>query len=208
MKFQKILSLVTLVIAALATVLALFFCSGVLAAIINYSVKDVASQTPEWEINAQPLYDYSQKMNNVLVIMGIVLILTVALMYLMGNSKRRNYYVTNIVSTGIYVLYAVTFAIVFIVACIGCFVRLGNVDVAEWKRYEAELSPTTGRPLHNQYYDYNYSTLVLGILMGVVLLATAAAWVLNLLWKIKLMKGEKQLLEQGAIANKSDMEVA
>lgn len=206
MKFQKILALVTLIIAALATVLSLFFCSGVLYAVISYGHRyenDAAAR-----FGVQDLYEYSQSMNNVLVIMGIVLILTVVLMYIMGNSSRRNYYVTNLVATCVYVAYAAVFAIVMIAVCGGCFARIGKIDFEAWKAHEAQIDEATGDFKYAQHYDRNVATLVLGIIMGIIVLATAAAWVLNLLWKLKLMKGEKQLLAQGGVASTSDLEVA
>ena len=205
MKFQKILALVTLIIAALATVLSLFFCSGILYAVISYCKKTEFDDDPKFGVQA--LYEYSQSMNDVLVIMGIVLILTVVVLYAVGNSKRRNYYITNMVATGIYVVYAVVFAIVMLAVCGTCFSKMGEIDFDAWKAYEAQTD-ADGHLVRGQNYNRNIATLVLGIMMSVVVLINAVAWVLNLLWKLKLMKGEKRLLEQGGVASTSDLEVA
>ena len=201
MKFQKILALVTLVIAALSIVLALFFCSGILYAVVNYSAKTAEEEA---YYGVQELYEFSQSANNILVIMGIVLILIVAAMYIMGNAKRRNYYISNIVATYVYVVYAAVYAIAMIAVCAVCFALMGKIDFETWKADEDFILSLGGET----YYTRNVATLVLGLLLSGVLLATAVAWVLNLVWKIKLMKGEKQLLEQNGVASTSELEVA
>lgn len=203
MKFQKILALVTLIIAALATILALFFCSGVLYAITLHNGTAVYDQT----YDVQELYEYSQNANNVMVIMAIVLILVSALMFLMGNNSRRNYYISNVVATFIYVAYALAFAIALIVICATCFSLMNTVDFEGWLAAEEEKKEILGADAITDY-SRDVTTLILGIIMSVVVIGSAVAWILNLLWKLKLMKGEKQLLENGGVASTSDLEVA
>ncbi|MGN0805946.1 MAG: hypothetical protein ACI4MC_02820, partial [Candidatus Coproplasma sp.] len=65
MKFQKILSTVSLVVAALSIVLGLCFCSGVMSEIISYL-------SESYGIGADNLYNYSQSANNTLIILSIV----------------------------------------------------------------------------------------------------------------------------------------
>ena len=40
---------------------------------------------------------------------------------------------------------------------------------------------------------------VIGYVTSGIVLATGIVWVLNLVWKVKLMKGEKALLEAGLV---------
>lgn len=202
MKFQKILTLITLIVAALAIVLALSFCSGIFTAAKNYVDED------NW--GANEIYYYGNKINGMLLILAIVLLLTVVLLYVMGCNKRRKYYVTNYIAIGVFVLYALVFGIILLVICSNCLNLYNQIDFEGWREYEGTMQEFNGelRPAYNQYYNDNIATAYLGIVMFVVLLVNVTAWVLNLVWKIKLMKGEKALLEQGAVEDKAELEVA
>lgn len=202
MKFQKIFALVTLITAALAAVLALIFCSGLLDAIRQYSY--IADRI---DIGADSLYIYSQDINGPLLVMAIVLIVTAVLLYVFGCNKMRNYYITNYIAIGLYVVYAVVFAIFMIIVCSTCLSYRGEIDFETWREYEAQVD-AEGHLTRRQYYNDSIFTIVLGIILALVILVEAAGWVLNLIWKLKLMKGEKALLEQGAIKDTEEMEVA
>ncbi|MDE7086947.1 MAG: hypothetical protein K2O67_02020 [Clostridia bacterium] len=178
--------------AALSFVLGVLFTSGILEKVRFYatealSVDPITNQPIHDIIGADALYNYSQHMNNVFVIMAIILILAVVTLYITATNKRRNYYVTNYVSIGIVVAFSVAFAIFLMAMCGTCISLANQIDMAQWKT----LSETSGYP---SGYSENYATIILGFILAVIILLEAAAWVLNLLWKIKLMKGEKALL--------------
>ena len=207
MKFQKILALISLVTAALAVALSLCFCSGVLNAVINYTSINYGYDA--WGVDN--LYTFSQGINNALFIVAIVFLLATVLLYIMGCNKRRNYYTTNYVAIGVYAAAAFAFVIFMIIVCAMCFVYMGEIDFVAWKEYEAEMEIGIGGELvysHNRYFSDNCATMVLGILLSVVVIAEIVVWILNLVWKIKLMKGEKALLAQGVVESKAEMEVA
>lgn len=192
MKFQKILTLVSLITAALSCVLALFFASGILEKIRFYStsylsVDPVSGQPIPDFIGADALFNYSQSMNNAFVLMAIFFVVAIATLYITATNKRRNYYITNYVSIGIVVAYSVAFAIFLIAMCGTCISLAGQIDFEKWKTY----SETSGYPAG---YSQNYATIILAIILAIVILLEVAAWVLNLIWKLKLMKGEKALL--------------
>ncbi|MCM1438332.1 MAG: hypothetical protein NC131_03860 [Roseburia sp.] len=208
MKFQKILTTVTLIIAALCIVLSLSFCSGVFEAARHYSIK--LYEDDIW--GADALYVYGNQMNDILLIVSIVLLLSVVLLCIMGCNKRRNYYITNYVAIGIFIACALVFGIILIIVCANCLNLYGQIDFAAWKEYENEMELGTDKVTmvysHDRFYNDNCASVYIGIVMFVVLLAEIAAWVLNLIWKLKLMKGEKALLEQGAVEKKAELEVA
>lgn len=198
MKFQKILSLVSLIFAALTIVYGLCFISGTMYECLNYLP---SNGKDKYEINAEGLYNYSQYANNVLVILAIVLLLTVVTVYITATNKRRNYYITNYISIGLVVAYAVACAIAMIVICSKTIGYANEIDYVKWKEwYDQTTKPD---PYGNFSYvnPRNYSedktTLILGIVIAVILLVEAAAWIFNLIWKIKLMQGEKALLANG-----------
>ena len=145
MKFQKILALVTLILAALSFVLGILFCSGIIgesriytSGKFTYTVTDpVTGKETEIKnaINADALFEYTQHINNVIVIMAIVFILVVLTLFITSTNKRRNYYVTNYVAIGLVVLYSFVFAICMIVFCSKCVVLAQQIDMKAWKGF-------------------------------------------------------------------------
>ena len=183
MRFQKILMLVTLVVAALSFVYALSFCGGT---IYQYnSLYDQINKVAEVE-GAEALFLASQQYNDILIGLSVAFIVIVALNFVMASQSRRNYYVTNYVSIILTAVYAVVFAILLLVFVSNTFSLFAAIDreVAEFE-YSLVMD------------DFKYSVVnfILGYLMAALMIVNAVILVLNLVWKIKLMKGEKQLLK-------------
>jgi hypothetical protein len=87
--------------------------------------------------------------------------------------------------------------VVALVVVIYNLVAMSNVlnlfyNEIDWDLYEANK---------NANYPVSKSALnfVLGYILQVIVLVDVAALVLNLVWKIKLMKGEKELLANGFV---------
>lgn len=198
MKFQKILSLVTLILAALSIALSLCYCSGVMSEIINYTSAKMTTESDA--IGADALFEYSQSANNTLLILAIVFILVVAFIYITSTNKRRNYYITNYIAIGLLAAYALVFAIVMLVICGKSNGYVNQIDFAKWKEmYEAHTTDRYGNVsyINPRNYSESRATIVLGIILAIVIIADVVAWGLNLIWKIKLMQGEKALLAKG-----------
>ena len=195
MKFQKYLTLASLVFSALCIVFAFFFNSGML-----YSIKFSIGE--QYNIaGIKNLYDYAQAANNVLVIMAIVMLLCTVVLFITATNKRRNYYVTNYIAIGLVSLFALACAITFLVIMGKTLSLCAGVDLDAWYNvYTNELSVDS--------YSTNKATIYIGIIVAIVMIVMAAIWVLNAIWKAKLMKGEKALLEKGAVQSSETMEVA
>lgn len=175
--------LVTLVVAALSFVYALSFCGGT---IYQYnSLYDQINKVEEVE-GAEALFLASQKYNDILIGLSVAFIVIVALNFVMASQSRRNYYVTNYISIILTAVYAVVFAILLLVFVSNTFSLFAAIDreVAEFE-YSLVMD------------DFKYSVVnfILGYLMAALMIVNAVILVLNLVWKIKLMKGEKQLLK-------------
>ncbi len=175
--------LVTHVVAARSFVYALSFCGGT---IYQYnSLYDQINKVEEVE-GAEALFLASQKYNDILIGLSVAFIVIVALNFVMASQSRRNYYVTNYVSIILTAVYAVVFAILLLVFVSNTFSLFAAIDkeVAEFE-YSLVMD------------DFKYSVVnfILGYLMAALMIVNAVILVLNLVWKIKLMKGEKQLLK-------------
>lgn len=199
MKFQKILCLVTLVVAALTFVYALSFFSTGLAELRYYTTKYGGSIEGVYNpINADKVYDYAQGLNDILLIMSIIFIVLAVTQYIAATNTRRKYYITNYISIGAIVLFAVVFAILALVMVSQCFnMYLNDIN---WSRYRAlhKIEDALGFGLMYPYYSDSKLMFILGYVVFLLVILAAAAQVYNLIWKIKLMKGEKELLAKSA----------
>lgn len=207
MRFQKVLMVVTLVIAALCFVYSLAFLTGGLGN-VRYYITSTGDIRTDY-INAANFYDASQAYVGTSVVLSIVLIVLCALMFLFGCNKRRNYYITNYIIIIAVAVMAVVVAIYSFV-CISNIMNLFYNDIA-WTAsksdianyfYESEIGTIT-RLRNNYPVDKSPLSFVLGYILYSLVFVDVAALVLNLIWKIKLMKGEKALLQNGL-----EMEVA
>lgn len=186
MRFQKILALVSLIIAALTIVLAIIFMSGNLANIMYYAGNEDASY------DVTPFTDPAQKFCDIMLIVGIVYICCVVTLFITDTNKRRNYYITNYVSTGIAVAGAVAASAIGIIMIAILMGKFYGLDWELFKETIEDLSEIGGKDV-----SQSPTMFIVGIVMSILPLLDAAALILNLVWKIKLMKGEKALLEKG-----------
>ncbi len=195
-KFQKILALVSLIISALVFVFAIIFFSGNLSKSSDNGAGGILAyhSSAGWGYEgADSFIDAGQAFVGVLVVFAIIDILAVATLYITACNKRRNYYITNYVSIGLNIALSAfigLFILIEMFVLMGLF--YGSVDwagIAETKEMITQLPTVSKSPV----------MFIIGIVMGLIVLANAAAWTLNLIWKIKLMKGEKELLEKGLV---------
>ena len=208
MRFQKILCLVMLILGALATVYAFCYCSGSLS-----ELGQVLNDKGRSEFKASAgKYDATlfldiQGFNDLLMYLGIVMILFAVLLYITGCNKRRNYYITNYVATGVCAGGNIIFSII-LMAMNGVWMgRFNNVDFASWAKYNAdniadyladaakygfEIDPAALAPY--QHYSESNAWFAIGFVLYTLIIIASALLILNLVWKIFLMRGEKQLL--------------
>ncbi len=187
MRFQKIFMLVSLIIAALGIVYALIFCSGTFFQM--QELYDPIGKV-EYLTGAKALFDATQTVSDVMLVLAIVAVLAVVLNYIMATHRRRKYYVTNYIAIGIVVAVLIAVAIALIVLISNCLSVLNTINMAE---AEEEYLVTKS--------DWHYTiwTVPVGFAYAAILVVDAVVFILNLVWKLKLMKGEKALLEQGLV---------
>lgn len=189
-KFQKILSLVTLLIAVLTFVYALVFFSGNLSGdgLMFYLGKN---EVDGYYTGADGFLLPAQTFVGVLVGLGIAFILVAAAQYVTATNSRRNYYVTNYVSSGLAIL---TGAVIALFGIIYLSILVSEFYAIDWTELQELIEGL--KASNNPYKEVTDSPamFIIGYVMFMIVLADAVAWALNLLWKIKLMRGEKELL--------------
>lgn len=197
MRFQKILVLVSLIVSILSIVLAIIFMSGNLSDIMYYH------GSPEeggdiYGVNS--FTEPAQLFCDMLLIIGIVYLCCVVTLFITDTNKRRNYYITNYVSTGLAVLAAVVtavFGLIMISILVSKFYGL------DWETLTPIMESMSGPPeeggLGAPMVTKSPAMFIIGYVIMLLPLLDAAALILNLVWKLKLMKGEKELLEKGLV---------
>ena len=191
MRFQKIFMIVSLVIAALVIVYGVIFCSGTFFQIHQDMIVYNAVQDIENVSGARALFYATQGVSNTLLTLGIIAVLIMALGFIMGNAKRRNYYITNYIATGLAVVFNIVVAIIIIVLLINVNTAIAGIN---W-----DIAAEAFNDIYPDQWHYSTWTIPVGYVLAVILVLDACGLGLNLLWKIKLMQGEKKLLEQGLV---------
>mgnify|MGYP005767979635 FL=1 len=195
MRFQKILALLTLIISAITIVYSFGFFTGDLATLSKIVttrsfLRDYTDAQQNAMINT---YYTALSINDLLMWLGIIFLLVVVFIYITASQKRRNYYKTNYIAVILAAAYAAVFAIIGIAVISSVLISLNaSVTPEIWQAYK-EYNDTNG--LNN--YSHTAVMFYIGYVVFAIVLVDALAWVYNLIWKIKLMKGEKALLEAG-----------
>lgn len=191
MKFQKILSLLSIIVAAVVFIYALSFFTGNLNSVLHYKSTDVDGLYD----GADKFISMGQSFVDALEIICIVLFVVIAVTYIMGCNSRRNYYITNYIAVGAIITMT---AFVALFGLIYLFVLMaeyyGGIDWAGMERVQLSYSY---KPEFKDKVAQSPVMFIIGIIVFLIVAANCVAWVLNLIWKIKLMRGEKALLAQG-----------
>ena len=192
-----------LVVGALSLVYAFAYLSGGMAA-LGQARDNAAHDSGERfksAFDAAPgLYDYKlfeqiQPFNNVLMYCGIAMVLLAVLLYITSCNKRRNYYITNYIATGVCATGNIVISIVLMAMNASWKAKFLKVDFGAWQEYCDMMT------IFKVKVAYSESTLWfdLGFVVYSLVIVASLVLVLNLVWKILLMKGEKKLLS-GATA--------
>ena len=184
-KIQRILCLVALICSALTFVYAL----GIMTDVYNlYGPLGI----PVPEVKGATLYDDMQPFNKALIAVSIALILIAVVLFITNTHSRRKYYIGNYVAVGLYTgasLASTIWAYINISKFRAAFLQ---VDFEAWKQW-AELWKGSYSE-STFWFDIGYVVFALTIVMSVLL-------ILNVFWKISLVKQERQLIEQGKANN-------
>lgn len=134
------------------------------------------------------IYYEMQPFNSALLLVSIGLILLSVLLYVTNTATRRKYYIGNYIAVGLNVaanVGAAVWAHGQITAFRADYLKI-DTAVLEW------VLDKLNKPciISTFWFDAHYFVFVLSLLAAVLL-------VLNVIWKISLMKAEKKLIEEG-----------
>lgn len=213
-KFQKILFIVTLIVAALTLVYGFSFCTGALSYAFNARSGAFPTPLDEDPINADALYQFVMGkgefdgevwanagigFNDLIVIMGVIFVVIAALQFFFATNSRRNYYITNYISVGVLVVFGVIIAAVAFWGIAHSEALFNNID---WVRYKEVYESIINAPdpdhvgIGWDLYSDSHVMFTLGYILFSLVLVNMVILVLNTVWKTLLMKGEKALLSK------------
>ena len=189
MKFQKIVCLLVLA----ASVVVFLYSLGIMtdlydALYTTIGAPDKPDNTRRNPVAGAFIYYDMQGFNKNFLHLGIALILVSLLLYLTNTHVRRKYYVSNI------------FAVLANLAAGLCVAFWAHVQItafrAQFLQIDFEALKTFSEKRNTLYtestfwFDIHYYIFAFVILADLLLIA-------NMIWKFRLMKEEKQLIEAG-----------
>ena len=179
---------VSLVISALTFVFAMAFLTGGMGE-VTYYLSVTGGVTTDL-INCQKFVTASQDFVSTLEILSIVFILVAVFLLATASGTRRNYYITNYIAVGLFVAYALF---------IGIYILINVLQIQGLYLNEIDWTKALGEAAKA---DHPLSKNVIGFGLGyaafVIVLLDAIAVTLSTVWKVLLMKGEKNLLAASA----------
>lgn len=184
MRFQKILMIVTIVVGALGAVYGLIFTSGSFAQ-INWIVEELKE--------VKDCFNIIQSANDIIFGAGIALVVVSVVPVIAACQSRRKYYITNYVAIGLVLAMQLIYIIIVIINIANCMSAFNSLDF-ELVKETYDFYPA----FRSQYGELSATpwTPIAGFVLIGVIVINMVLLVLNTVWKVKLMKGEKQLLEQ------------
>ena len=191
-----------LLVGALALLYSFAYSTGALAE-LGQAIETVAGEKKSAFTAAEGKYDalfyYDvQPFNTALMYCGIASVLLAVVLYISACQKRRNYYISNYIATGLCAGGNIVMSIVLMAYNTFWKGEFLKIDFQSWKAVYSAYLDGDGNvlPDYVNYYHYNDSTIWfdLGYLVYSILIVASVLLILNLIWKILLMKGEKQLL--------------
>ena len=186
-KCQKILCIAAIIACALTFLYALGFMTDLYDAL--YSTMRNPYDLTETDVPGSILYYMMQDFNKALLKYSIALILLACLLFLTQTHVRRKYYIGNYVSVGLYSV------------ATGAYSVWAHAYIEGYKAAFLTQVDFTALEKHAKMWKTAYidSTFWFDAHYGVyaVLLVVTVLLLLNLIWKVRLMKAEQRLIAAG-----------
>lgn len=179
LRFQKIICLMAIIVAAVWFVYSLGFVTT-----IYEQLGTAGSIVPGSQI-FKDIQPFNKALNNY----SLYAILISVLLMVTNTHTRRKYYITNYIATGLNVITAVALPI---------------YAFPQFSKFAAQYKETVDPEMLKMWCEMrgvssSMSTwlLDLNVVVGVLSILVAIGLVVNVIWKISLMRGEEKLINAG-----------
>ncbi len=189
--WQKILCFAALVACGLAFLYALGVSTDMYDGLYHSLPEE--HKLDKVKIPGSEVYYYFQPFNRQLLSYSIVLLLLSLLLFITNTHKRRRYYIGNAVSTFVFAGGGVAFSVWThqqIEYYKGLFLQ---IDFEEYLAFATKKRRTYIDSTF--WFDAHYAVIAVILLVCVLL-------ILNYVWKLRLMRAEKRLIEEGKEGSK------
>lgn len=186
MTVQKILCLAAIIVSAIFFLYSLGLMTDLYDSL--YDTMRNPSDITQTDVSGSIIYYAMQAFNRQLLMLSIGQILLGALLFITNTHSRRRYYIGNYAATGLFAAFAVYNTVYAHINIEEAKRQFLQVDFAALKEH-AEMWGT----LYTEstfWFDAHY--LVFGLLV-----AASALLIANAVWKVRLMKDEAALVEEG-----------
>ncbi len=202
MTVQKVICLLSIIASVLVFVYALGLMTDLHDTVLKAGTIETMGQKKVYpDINPRKggeyppsgfnIYKDMQPFNTQLLLVSIGLILLSVLLFVTNTASRRRYYIGNFIAVGLNFVAnvaAAAWASLQIHAFKAQYLQV-DFDVLKWCMDKLKI-PFELEGYHTFWFDAHYFVFALTVLTAVLL-------VLNVTWKLNLMKQEKQLIEAG-----------
>lgn len=187
-----------IIVGALALLYAFCYMTGSLSELgQNINLDGDSMFSAGFDENGNPLNDALlfnsiQPFNTMMMYFGIAMVLLAVLLYITACNKRRNYYVSNYVATGLCAGGNIVMSLVCLIyngIWRGEFLKL---DFEAWRIYNEDA--LADKVITEMHYSESTLWFDIGFAIYAIVIVASVLLILNMIWKILLMKGEKQLL--------------
>lgn len=186
MTAQKFLCLAAIIVSAIFFIYSLGIMTDLYDSL--YDTMRNPNDIYQTDVSGSSIYYAMQAFNRQLLILSIGQILLGALLFITNTHSRRKYYIGNYAATGLFTAFAVYNTVYAHVNIEEAKRQFLQVDFAALKEH-AEMWGT----LYTEstfWFDLHYA--VFGLLLAVCALLVA-----NAVWKVRLMKDEAALVQEG-----------
>jgi len=189
MRFQKLLCLFSIITGGIV----FFYSLGIMTDLYDSLYFTMRSADPtRVAVPGTYVYYEMQGFNKLFVKFAIALILIAAFLFVTNTHTRRRYYISNFISIGLFSISSIALTVWTHLQIELYKAKFLQIDFVALKEYSEKWN--TYYTESTVWFDIHY------IIFGILLLL-AVLHIVNLVWKLKLMKGEAQLLQSGKEEN-------
>jgi hypothetical protein len=186
MSLQRVICLLSIIASAVVFIYSLGMMTDLFDMLYNM-IPDPEDLDSARVAGARIYYDM-QGFNRTLLRLSIGMILLSCLLFITNTHSRRKYYIGNYVAVGLNVAAACGVSLWAHQQIEGYKAwYLANVDFAQLERRLSRVGTYTDSTF---WFDIHVAVFALALIVAVLL-------VVNVIWKINVMNGEKRLLEAG-----------
>ena len=187
MVFQKYVCLASLIVAAMTFVYSLGMITDIYDSL--YATMMNPNDLTQTFVPGSFIYYQMQPFNDAFMRMGIALILTATLLYVMNTQIRRKYYIGNYAAIAIH-------CVATLGVTVWSHLQIETFKVQYLTTVDFEALKSFSETWNKPYIESTFM-LDLHYVVAIASILVVAALVFNTIWKIRLMKEEDALIAAG-----------